>query len=323
MPKRKSVDERLSELEALAAGDRPALSAALETALADRHYRVVAKGARLTAEALLYEHEPLLLDAYARLLAQPSKRDPGCFAKSAIVRALVELDCGDTEFFLGGLRYRQLEPVWGGRQDSAIDVRCGCAMGLVAAGFPRALVELTELLNDPEAPARAGAARAIACGNPREAELLLRAKVLAGDCDPTVLGECFTGLLTVEPDEGPAFVARYLGDPDESVRELAALALGESRTEAALDALRAAWDEVLPPPGLRRALVRAAAVHRSDAAFAWLLSLVAESNVGVGEEVLAALAAYKHNKTLAKRLRAVLVDRGDDALDRSFAEHWE
>jgi HEAT repeat protein len=114
-------------------------------------------------------------------------------------------------------------------------------MGLVASGYPRALVELTALLNDSDAAARMGAVRAIACGNPREAELLLRSKALAGDAEPQVLGECFTGLLGVEPDESLKFVAGYLTHADEAVRELAALALGESRLDAALAPLKEAW----------------------------------------------------------------------------------
>jgi HEAT repeat protein len=80
--------------------------------------------------------------------------------------------------------------VWGGLADAAIDVRCSCAMGLVATGYFRAVQELTALLNDPEWRARAGAARAISCGNPREAEALLRFKVLVGDPEPEAIGEC-------------------------------------------------------------------------------------------------------------------------------------
>ncbi len=135
--------------------------------------------------------------------------------------------------------------MWGGTADTAVDVRASCAMGLVASGYSRALVELTALLNDSDAAGRVGAVRAIACGNPREAELLLRSKALAGDAEPQVLGECFTGLLAVEPEESVGFVAAYLAHADDAVRELAALALGESRLDAALAPLKEAWDGVL------------------------------------------------------------------------------
>jgi hypothetical protein len=187
-------------------------------------------------------------------------------------------------------------------------------MGLVASGYSRALIELTALLNDPEAAARSGAVRAIACGNPREAELLLRAKVLAGDSEPQVLGECFTGLLSVAPDESVAFVAAYLAHGDEQLGELAALALGESRVEAALLPLKEAWDGVLVGDAFRQALLRAAAAHRSEAAFDWLLEIVAEARVPVAEAVVEALAPYKHNVRLMQRLGSALGARGDAAL---------
>jgi hypothetical protein len=255
-----------------------------------------------------------LLAAYRRFLDKPLKTDPSCYAKKALARALVALDCSDTEFFRSGLRYQQHEPVWGGTADTAVDVRASCAMGLVASGYSRALVELTALLNDAETGARLGAVRAIACGNPREAELLLRAKTLAGDAEPEVLGECFTGLLAVEPDESVGFVAGYLEHGNEAVRELAALALGESRLDAALAPLQQAWGSVLLSDELRRTLLRAAAAHRSEAAANWLLELAADVRVAVALEIIEALALYKRNTKLMQRLAAVLSERGDRSL---------
>ena len=179
MANRKSVDEKLVELDTPST-DPSERSARIARALADRHYGVVAKAARLAEDGLLYDLVPALLAAYARFLERPAKLDPSCIAKKAIARALVGLDCDDAAFYIAGLRYRQPEPVWGGTVDTAVDVRCSCAMGLVASGHPRALLELTEVLNDAEPQARAGAVRAIACGNPREAELLLARKSSRG-----------------------------------------------------------------------------------------------------------------------------------------------
>mgnify|MGYP003575909328 CR=1 FL=1 len=315
-----NVDAELAALDELP-GDRAAKVAALQRALGG-HYRVAAKAARVAEDALLYELIPPLESSFARFLDKPLKNDPSCFAKKALARALVALDAGNVEFFLAGLRYRQLEPVWGGTADTAADVRASCAMGLVASGYPRALVELTALLNDADAAARVGAVRAIACGNPRGAELLLRSKALAGDAEPQVLGECFTGLLAVEPDESLKFVAAYLSHADEAVRELAALALGESRLHAALAPLKGAWGGVLDGEEFRRTLLRAAAAHRSEAAFDWLLSVAAESRVPVALEVVEALATYNRNGKLAQRLEGALTERrGGDLPDR-FAALW-
>ena len=310
--RRDDIEAELAALDELP-GDRAAKVAALQRALAG-HYRVAAKAARAAEDALLYELIPSLESSFTRFLDKPLKNDPSCFAKKALVRALVALDAGNVELFAAGLRYRQLEPVWGGTADTAADVRASCAMGLVASGYPRALVELTALLNDAEAAARMGAVRAIACGNPREAELLLRSKALAGDAEPQVLGECFTGLLAVEPDESLKFVAGYLTHADEAVRELAALALGESGLDGALAPLKSAWSGVLLSEGFRRALVQAAAAHRSEAAFDWLLVIVAESRVPVALTAIEALALYRHNARLMQRLKSALAERGDRAL---------
>lgn len=324
MPTRKSIEDKLDELDRAAAlTDRAAQIAALEAALGAAHYRIVAKAASIAAEALLYELVPALSAAYPRFVEQGPKRDPSCYAKRALMRALVELDCDDVELFLDGLACRQLEPVYGGTADTAADVRASSAMGLVASGYSRALVELSALLEDPEAPARLGAVRAIACGVPREAELLLRAKALHGDPEPAVVGECLVGLLAVEPDESPAFVARFLAPrDDEALQELAALALGESRLDAALDHLQAAWDDVLPSRERRRTLIRAAALHRSDAALDWLVSLVAEGNADQAGDVLEALATFKRNPGLTERLEAALTERGDRQLTERFTALW-
>src|SRR6266702_3797812 len=224
-PRRQNSEER--KLEALNAldptADRSVQNATIEKYLADKHFRVVARAATLAGERSLRERLPDLLRAYTRFLVEPIKQDPHCIAKQAITRALVSLECEDAAFFLEGIRYRQLEPVWGGAADAGIDVRCSCAMGLVATGYSRAIQELTALLQDPEWRARAGAVRAISCGNPPEAEALLRFKVLVGDPEPEVIGECFTGLLSIAREECLPFVAAYLSDNNDGVRDFAAL----------------------------------------------------------------------------------------------------
>jgi hypothetical protein len=324
MPGRKTLDEKLADLDGLTAEkDSAAVRAGLETALGDRHFSVVAKAAKLAAGTLQYDLRAPLAAAYRRLLDKPVKTDPNCIAKKAIARALVELDFADVDFFVAALCYRQLEPVWGGTADTAAELRSICAMGLVGSGYSRALVEVAALLYDAEAEARIGAVRAIAYGNPRDAELLLRAKVVSGDAASAVIGECFSGLLGVEPDESLPFVARYLEGADDELREHAALALGESRLDAVLPHLQKAWDEAFVSPSLRRALIRAAAMLRTEAAFDWLIALVAERDFATATDIVEALALYKHNAKLAARLKATLAARGDRALLAKYAERWE
>jgi len=322
--RRKSTEDKLRELDEISGiADRSEQTARLRAALEDRHCRVVAKAASLTAAALHYDLVPALVEAFSRFVDVEPKRDPGCLAKNAIVRALVELDCDDVELFLAGLRCRQLEPVYGGSVDTAADVRAACASGLVATGYPRALIEVTELLADPEPHARIGAVRAIACGTPREAALLLRAKALYGDEEPTVVGECFSGLLAVEPDESLPFVARFLGAGNAGeIRELAALALGESRLPAAVRLLIDAWSDVLPDRAFRRALIRAAGLHRSDDACEWLLQITAEADAQWAESALDALSTLRRNPRLTERVRAAVEARRDPQLAERFERLW-
>src|ERR1700736_3512461 len=296
----KLVEKKLDALNALdPTADRSVQNATIKKYLADKHCRVVARAATLAGERSLRERLPDLLSAYSRFLVEPIKQDPHCIAKQAIARALVNMECQDVAFFLGGIRYEQLEPAWGGSADAAIDVRCSCAMGLVATGYSRAVQELTALLQDREWRARAGAARAISCGNPREAEAVLRFKVLVGDPEPEVIGECFTGLLSIADEECLPFVAAYLSDDNEGVRDFAALALGESRHPRALEHLRTAWDGLDDRGDFRTVLIRAAALHRSEAAFDWLISIIEHGTPSHTDVAVEALSVYERNTKLS------------------------
>ena len=307
--KRHDFEERLARLDAPGrTDDRDAHNSLIAESLGDKHFRVVARAAALAAERSLRDQVPQLLSAYPRFLADPVRQDPQCVAKGAIARALVELDAPDVAFFLEGIRYRQLEPAWGPPVDTAIDVRCSCAMGLVATGYSRAIQELTTLLDDPEWRARAGAVRAISCGRRGEAEAVLRLKVLVGDAEPEVIGECFSGLLAIAKDECLPLVASGLSAGD-GVAAFAALALGESRDEAALHHLRAAWDRDSGDREFRSVLIRAAALHRTEPAFNWLISIVETGTRTHADTAVKALSIYQSNARLSERVQAALRKR--------------
>jgi HEAT repeat protein len=310
---RKRQDPWDSTLQALNAlpptAERTVQNEAIAQALASPHFRVVAKAATLAGERSLHERIPDLLAAYPRFLQDGTKQDPQCLAKAALTGALLALECGDVSFWLAGIRCRQPEPVWGSTTDTAVDVRCNCALGLGNSGHARAIIELTVLLNDPERRVRAGAARAISCGDPLQAEPLLRFKILAGDADAEVLGECFTALLALAPVNSMSLVASRLLDADEAVRDYAALALGESRHPLALDHLKAAWNGTLVPSGLRTVLARAAALHRSEAAFDWLVGIIEEGRAEDAAIAADALSVYDRNTKLMQWVKVAQAAR--------------
>lgn len=322
MAKRQTpADTRLTDFrESLAAG--PVTVEALRAALADPNYRLVALAAGHASDRLIYGVAVDLIAAFRRLADLPCAQDPQCIGKGAIARALVALDCANVGFFLTGIRFRQLEPVWGGSQDTAVDVRVTCAMGLAATAYLRALPELTVILADPEPRVRAGVTDAIACCQPIAAESVLRTKALAGDREPEVTGACFAALLRLEPEASAGFVGAFLDRGDETLRELAALALGESRLPGALAELRARWDAAPYKGAAEQTLLKGAVLHRSDEAFDWLLGLVADGERRISERVVRDLAVYRGNQRLRERLVAACEGRGDADLMALLATVW-
>ncbi len=103
------LTERLAGLRVAVAGGGATLEA-LRPALADHNYRLVAAATGYAGDGILYPLEPDLIAAFRRLADGPYTQGPQCTAKGAIARALVALGCAHVEFFLVGIRLRQLEP---------------------------------------------------------------------------------------------------------------------------------------------------------------------------------------------------------------------
>ncbi len=310
MAKSRKLDE-LQQLLDRTVATLPAESAVadLTRAIASKYAVAVARAAKLAAKHDLKQLAPELAAAFDRFMANPIERDPSCLAKAAIAEALYRLECPETELFLQGIRHFQLEPVWGGRQDTAPKLREICALGLVRTHYDGAFVELADLLADPEIPARVAAARAIAYSENRERGVpLLRLRVKVGDV-PEVLGECFAALLNLAARESIALVAASLKAPEPQIQEAAALALGESRLPAALPLLQAWWERAREPE-LRGTGLLAIAMLRSEAAVGFLLGLLREAEESEVQQTLAALELYRGDTSLEQQIEAILVQRG-------------
>lgn len=322
--KRSSTKDRIDEFKIkMNSSDPDSVKEAIREALTDSHCLIVKKAAELCEENLYYDFEPELIKSYRRFLKNPKKKDPQCIAKTAIVRTLVALDSQEVDFFLEGIRYMQLEPVWGGTEDSAIDIRTGCAMGLANTSYPRAVVELVTLLHDNSAPVRKGAIRAISITQPLAAEAVLRTKSLEGDLDPDVTGQALGALLQVTPNESKDFVYKFLElNNDQLLHESVALALGDSKTIEALEILRTCWDNEPLKAKQGTVWLLGAIIHRSEEAFAWLLDVVADGDRASATFIVEQLAIYKRNKKLRGQLKAALSERSDDILTSIFPKYW-
>lgn len=321
MAKSRKLEDALERLaRARAEPTSPESLAELRRALADKSSHVAARAAQIAGEAEIGALVPEMVAAFDRFLLTPAKSDPGCNAKAAIVDALQRLGAPEPGVFLRGIRHVQLEPVWGGRADTAVGLRGASAFGLVAMGYREAMTPLAELLADAEARGRAAAARAIAFSEDPAGIPLLRLKALVGDDDPEVLSECFSGLLRLDPAESAEFLARFLEAEAEQTRETAALALGGSRRKEAFPILRR-WFEARADEGPRRTALLAIAMLKLDEAIDFLLALVAEAPGPTARLALSALALHRYDAALVQRIRRAA--RRDDAdLGRALAEEF-
>ena len=219
--------------------------------------------------------------AYARFF---SEEDPQCWAKNALSKALAELGHEDPEPFLRGITHVQMEPVYGGRSDTAGTLRGNCALALVGCrsiSSMNLLRILTPLLLDPLKAVRIETTRALAQLGRDEGALLLRLRALQGDAEPEVIATVFSAIIELERRDGVHFVSGFLksGDP---MAEEAALSLGESRTAEALEILKDYVDNVRQGP-LRRAVITAIALTRLTEGTDFLLQLIRRDAPGSHE----------------------------------------
>ncbi|PSN17387.1 hypothetical protein C7271_17985 [filamentous cyanobacterium CCP5] len=289
----------------------------LSRVIASRYGIAVAQAARLVSEFEIHSLMPELAAAFDRFLVKAKDRDPGCRAKQAIADALYRLDYYDAELFLKGIRYVQWEPVWGGQVDTAPKLRGTCALGLVRMNYPAVMVELADLLADPEPEARIGAARAVAYSENPLGVALLRLRIKVGD-SPTVLGECAAALLKLAATDTLPLIEAFLeagrkeSDSRESIEtaEVMALVLGESRLPEALLLLQAWWQRTTHPE-LRQTGLLAIASLRRDEALEFLLQLLREGSAKDARAALAALELYRSDDFLWPRVAAILEQRSD------------
>jgi HEAT repeat protein len=310
----RSIDEQMHALEALkSAGATDLTIAELREAFANKSNFLVAKAAAIAAAlnvTLLLRD--VMSDAFKRFIGG---NDKGCAASTAIVKALAAAEVEDEEVYLKGAVHVQMEPTWGGSIDVAVELRCESVAALVRMNSKKMWEPLVKLLADKDPQARSTAGRALGATGQDAAKYLLQYKILIGDKEPTVLGDCFAGhcLLTRSIE----VVKPFLRDPNEAIAEAAALALGESRLPAAFEALK----EELPRTtrDLRQTVLLAIAMTRHPQAVDLLIQEMTEAPLKAGD-ILKALAMYRSDSAVRERVRAAAQD--SQALTRSFEEHF-
>lgn len=319
----RGFDAELAELEALkGAPVDAAVTERLRRALGHRNNFVVSKAAKLVAEGSIAALLPDVLAAYERFFEDAEKTDPLCWAKNALVKALVALEHRGKDAYLRGLKHHQLEATWGGKTDTAGTLRGECAHALVncpGVADMELLSLLLELFADADKAVRVEAARAVGNVGGPSAVMLLRLRAMLGKGEePEVLGACFAALLELESARAIEFVARFLEAGDDASAE-AALALAGARKPEALNALIARRHGILEE-WFGGVLLSAIALSRLPDAIDYLVGIL-EREERDAAAVIEAIGRSAPSDETRVRVEEAIRRTGSPKLEKAMREH--
>lgn len=317
MPGKKNFDAQLAALDALREQPDDACVPPLRTALKHQNNYIVAKAADQVAQRRLDALLSDLATAFDRFFEDPEKRDPQCWAKNSISRALAAFELQDPAPFLRGIKHVQLEAVWGGRSDTAGALRGTCALALVQC---RSVLEadllrhLIDVLVDTDKTARNDAVRALEQLDSPSAALLLRLRAQTGGDEPEILGACYAAVLSIEGASALPWAARFLASEDDAAGE-AALAIAATHSPEAFELLKSRWDSTRDP-WFRSVLLSAIALTRQSAATEFMLGMVRADSLGADLAVEALLRSAPSDE-IVQQLKSLVI--GNSRLERAFA----
>ena len=326
MAKRASTEDKLTILKKLAREPIGKDSRkAIVSALTGTNNILAAKAAELVGKLGLEELIPDLLKAFERFSDNPLKKDKGCLAKEAIIEALDSLEYDDEAIFLQGISYFQVEPAYLRPVDTAAMLRGKCAFALVRIGSSHIVFELVELLTDPERQARIAAVKALTGISSDISEPLLRLKIKQGNEDQQVLAECLYALMKVNPENSIGFLERFLDTDDLPeldnraliLAENAALAIGESKLEKALEILQRHREESLNPE-FQNMLLVPIALTRLEGAFDYLIDIIGKGNLQSAVSAVNALKIFCDESHQSK-IQMAVISRNEPEVSEAYA----
>jgi hypothetical protein len=212
-----------------------------------------------------------------------------------------------------------MEPVWGGKSDTAGTLRATCALALVqcrSLSETDLLAHLIDLVADKDKAVRLEVMRAIEQVGSPAASLLLRLRAVLGSDEPEVLGACYGGILRLEGVRAIPWVAGFLASADEIAGE-AALAIAATHSPDGFNALRERLRDA-KDPWWRSVLLSAVALTRLDAAMEFLLDLVRTESLDAEGAIEAILRAAPSDEIVSALENLV---RDNPRLSTALAAH--
>jgi hypothetical protein len=296
MAKRTSFEDEMAALSEVAESPRSDDGRTrLLAGLRSKRSLVVARAARLVKQHGLDGLDAELKEAFFRFLENPVKNDPSCHAKLAAIEALDYAESMDAAPFLRAVRHSQFEPV-----DTAAGVRSRGVLALARIGHSDFDLVAARLLTDPLSPVRQAALDALVHRGDRAGAALALGTLCRGDEDPLVTLAAMSALLTLAPGPGLDEVRERLDGED---RELAAVALGQSRSDDALAALLDALERCTRPEE-RQPILRGVGLHRSERALEALLVVIADRSEADARSAIESLGPRRFEAGIVERVRA-------------------
>jgi hypothetical protein len=288
--------------------------AILQTMIKKQTGVVVAKAADLAVEWNAIELATDLHNAFERLNEDSLERDPQCWGKTAIIKALYELAWQDSKVFVQGCKIVQLEPVFGGKQDSAVSVRIASLQALVqlpVVDTGTVMSLLADLLADPSHKVRAEAARACMYCQPELVRPLLRLKIRMGDVEPRVLGACFDSLLILDSSsETVALILEYTRSQNEVLQSEALASLASSSLAEAITAVTHIYP-TLKDIQVQRILLTSLGISSTQEAFSFLCNILGKGDTQEARWALEALKSKLHDEESKAQITKELTQRND------------
>jgi hypothetical protein len=288
--------------------------AGLRKALSDANNYYVAKAAERIVKLDLSSTVPELEEAFQRFLEGGREKDPQCWAKLALIKALFTLGGKNPVPFNHGFRCIQEEPVWGGTADTAVGLRAACAQALATLGLDArdALRTLVCGLADAAPSVRAETVTSIADVATWEGELLIRLHAMHGDENPDVMGRCFQSILALnQPGTVTAveFVADFLREESKEMHRLeAAAALAECRHDEALEIVKSYWRGILDRD-MRRTIAIALGASPLRAGAEFLLEILEASDGELTGDALTGIEASRYHREFQARVEEILAKK--------------
>jgi len=297
--------------------------AELRKALTDKNNFYVGKAAKRAAALNATNLVNDLLEAFDRFLEGGAEADPKCWAKAPIIEALFELGHREPAVYLKAFRCIQLENVWGGKEDSATQVRSLAALALIESNLDpiQLLRTLLHGLTDTSKQVRIDAIRALTNLGRWEAELLIRQKALTGDGEPEVIGTAFSAILELDQSGSIPFVVDFLRSDDEAAQLEAAAALAQSRHEEAFLAVMKLWPRILTRD-MRRTITISLGASPLDQAKDALLKILKEDDEEPATWSITALASSRHREDLRQQITEIIDSRSSRYLAQAFREEF-